>query len=164
MSYHNSLSDQLQRFYLSPEGKRFQSLQTAKAWLISTIEAYERSEIVESPRKFRRTNSYGRYPSDVKSVYNSENSFRAELTENSKRRRRHMALRNPFRNLLKTTLNKNYKVEAKKSRSKSRRHSIVNIINKRRRLKPNSNLALSQNYNSKSIISRLSRREGVPCF
>merc|ERR1712168_747623 len=157
-------SDQLQRFYLSPEGKRFQSLQTAKSWLISTIEAYERSEIFESPRKFRRTNSNGRSASDGNFAANSDNSLRSELTENSKRRRRHMALKNPFRNLLKTTLNRNYKVEAKKSRTKSRKHSIVNILSQRRRHKSNANLALSQSCNSRSIISRLRRREGVSCF
>merc|ERR1711874_608743 len=108
-------SNSLQRFYLSPEGKRFQSLQTAKAWLISTLEAYERSE----------------------------------LTENSKRRRKSMAERNPFRNLLRTTLKKNYKVE----KSKSRKHSIVNnILSQRRKLRTSSGISLKRKSNTRSII------------
>ena len=159
--------DKLQSFYLSPEGKRFQSLQTAKSWLISTIEAYERSDIIESPRKMRRTSYNGRTRVSIERISaeadSSNNSPRIDLTENSKRRRKSMAMRNPFRNLLKTTLNKNYKVEARKSQSKLRKHSIVNKLSRRRRLQPNANLAFTPKYNSTSIISRLRRREGVSC-
>ena len=152
---------------MSPEGKRFQSLHTAKSWLISTIEARERSDIIESPRKMRRTSFYGRTRGSIERISaeadSSNNSPRIDLTENSKRRRKNMAMRNPFRNLLKTTLNKNYKVDARKSQSKLRKHSIVNILSRRRRLQPNANLALTPKYNSRSIISRLRRREGVSC-
>ena len=152
-----SFLDSVQRFYLSPEGKRFLSLQTAKAWLISTIEAYERSEIIESPRKVRKTISHENQKRDSVIVRNP-NNYRSELTENSKRRRKNMAERNPFRNLLRTTLKKNYKVE--KSKSKSRKLSIVNnILSQRRKLRTSSGISLNRKCNSRSIISYFKKEE-----
>ena len=152
-----SVLDSFQRFYLSPEGKRFQSLQTAKAWLISTLEAYERSEMMESPRKVRKTISYENQSRNSVIVRNP-NNYRSELTENSKRRRKNMADRNPFRNLLRTTLKKNYKVE--KSKSKSRKHSIVNsILSQRRKLRASSGISLTRKCNSRSLISYFKKEE-----
>ena len=81
-------SNSLQKFFLSPDGKRFRSLPTAKAW---------NSVIVRNP---------------------NNNNNRTELTENSKRRRKSMMEQNPFRNLLRTTLKKNY--ELMKAKTKSR--------------------------------------------
>ena len=146
----------MQRFYLSPEGKRFQSLQTAKAWLISILEA-ERSEVMESPRKIRKIiRAENENRNSV--IVRNPNNYRSELSENSKRRRKNMAERNPFRNLLKTTLKKNYKVE--KSKSKSRKHSIVNnILGQRRKLRNSSGISLSRKYNSRSIISYFKKEE-----
>ena len=153
-----SVLDSLQRFYLSPEGKRFQSLQTAKAWLISVLEA--ESNEMESPRKIRkiiRAENANRNSVIVR----NPNNYRSELSENSKRRRKNMAERNPFRNLLRTTLKKNYKVE--KSKSKSRKHSIVNnILGQRRKLRTSSGISLNRKYNSRSIISYFKKEELPP--
>merc|ERR1711874_31456 len=150
-------SNSLQRFYLSPEGKRFQSLQTAKSWLVSTLEAYENSDIIESPRKMRKTISSENQKRNSVIVRNP-NSYRSELSENSKRRRKSMAERNPFRNLLRTTLKKNYKVE--KSKSKSRKHSIVNnILSQRRKLRTSSGISLNRKCNSRSIISYFKKED-----
>ena len=152
-----SVLDSLERFYLSPEGKRFQSLQSAKSWLISSLEAFQRSEIIESPRKMRKTiSSENQRRNSV--IVKNPNSYRSDLTENSKRRRKNMAERNPFRNLLRTTLKKNYKVE--KSKSKSRKHSIVNsILGQRRKVRVSSGISLNRKYNSRSIISYFKKEE-----
>ena len=104
-------------FYLSPEGKRFQSLEAAKAWLLSTIEEYTDSEIIESPRKLSRRILDEKAEAELEYVLND---CKIELPENVKRRRKHMATKNPFRNLLKLTLTKNYRINMKRVEKEKR--------------------------------------------
>merc|ERR1719341_1208769 len=70
-------------FYISPEGKRFQSLEAAKAWLLSSIEEFTDSEIIDSPKKVSRRIHEEKAEAELEYVLNN---CRVELPENIKRR------------------------------------------------------------------------------
>ena len=101
---HTPNSDASAKFYIRPEGKRFQSLMAAKAWLIATIEEFEKSEIIESPK--RRCRRIHEEKAEDEKRYEM-NNFRIVMSENIKRRRKAMSERNPYRNLMKTVLSRN---------------------------------------------------------
>ena len=105
-------------FYISPEGKRFQSLHAAKAWLISSIESFTDSEIIDSPKKVSRRIHEEKAEAEIEYALNK---YRIELPENIKRRRKIMAAKNPFRNLRKLTLTKNYKIKVKREEKLKRK-------------------------------------------
>ena len=105
------------RFFISPTGKRFQSLQAAKAWLVSQQE-----------RQPGPPNGKVRHNSTVQAGKQSSAETRAakdragarDLPASIKKRRKAMSLRNPFANLLRTTLIKNYKEKRKIEKEKKR--------------------------------------------
>ena len=103
-------SQRVTKFWLSPEGKRFQSLMAAKSWLLSfSLE----SEQIASPRRQARPAQ-----SQVRT------SYRDNLPERVKQRRSAMTKSNPFTNLLQRILKRNY------TRSYSIKKKSVNIIPK----------------------------------
>eukprot|EP00092_Neocalanus_flemingeri_P035864 GFUD01039046.1.p1 GENE.GFUD01039046.1~~GFUD01039046.1.p1 ORF type:complete len:171 (+),score=27.27 GFUD01039046.1:46-558(+) len=108
-------------FYISPEGKRFQSLEAAKAWLLCSIESFTDSEIIDSPKKVSRRIHEEKAEAEIEYALNK---YRVELPENIKRRRKMMASKSPFRNLLKVTLTRNYKMK-KRQEDKMRRKPLL---------------------------------------
>ena len=107
-------------FYISPEGKRFQSLEAAKGWLMANIEEFNDSEIIESPKKFSRRMHEEKAEAELEYVLNH---CRVELPENIKRRRKIMSSKSPFSNLLKVTLTRNYKLNIRRA-ERERRKSL----------------------------------------
>ena len=155
ISAHKANSDNRVKFYISPEGKRFQSLQSVKSWLIATVRLAN-NEIIESPRKVSRRIQEEK--SKCETQYQMNNN-RIIMSDRIIARRKMMAEKNPYRNLLKTTLKRNYRVNLKKL-EKRKSKLILGMINPRKRL----NQVINQRSKaaSRTIISRLSRqrREG----
>ena len=77
---------------ISPEGKRFDTLQKAHDFI---IEEKDKAQIVSRKEEI------------MKKLFDSENTPLA-LSESAKFKRKFMANKNPFRNLLKRTLEKNH--------------------------------------------------------
>ena len=160
---HSPNSDASAHFYISPEGKRFQSLMAAKAWLIATIEEFEKSEIIESPK--RRCRRIHEQQAENEKRYEM-NNFRLVMSENIKRRRKAMSERNPYRNLLKTVLSRNHRIMLRKASTKRKVKPMLGRLNPRKHLTnvKSQNKPILTSVNSKrkplSIISRLQRREG----
>ena len=134
------------KFYLSPEGKRFDNLKSAKSWLKSTMEAFEKSDIIESPR---RKSVRKKQNESVKDT-NAANNYRINLSEHVRRRRKMMAERNPYRNLLKTTLKRNYKTEVKRAAERRKMKPVLGMLNPRKHLSQ----ALTQ-VRPRTIVYRL---------
>ena len=101
-------------FYISPEGKRFQSLEAAKTWLSD-------SEIIDYPKKVSRRVHEEKAEAELEYALNN---YRVALPENIKRRRKMMSSRSPFNNLLKVTLNRNYKIK-KRQEDKMKRKPLL---------------------------------------
>ena len=91
--------------FISPEGRRFADLKSAKAWIAKSIESSTNSDIIESPRKFRWRKAEER--SEEESKYSPENV---------KRRKARWQGRKTNRNLLQTALKKKFKIRVTKSR------------------------------------------------
>ena len=137
-------------FYLSPEGKRFQSLEAAKAWLLSSIEEFTDSELIDSPKKVSRRMQEERAEAELEYAMNN---YKVQMSDNIKRRRKIMSARNPFRNLLKVTLTRNYKMKVKRAEKEKR--SVLGWLRDPRRRKSVVNQRLVK------IRSRINfRREG----
>ena len=79
-------------FIIAPDGKRFETLQQAHDYMIE-----------EKQRKISRRDEL------MKKLFEAENTPLA-LSESAKFKRRFMANKNPYRNLLKRTLEKNHLV------------------------------------------------------
>ena len=147
---HKAHSSSQSYYYISPEGKRFATIQSAKSWIIATIEAFENSEIIESPRKACRRMNQLRAQNERQFEMNN---FRLVMSERIKKRRKDMADRNPYKNLLKTTLKKNYKVRV-------RQDEIKKNVTLLKRLNPRARLADVLKKRKPSLLARLQRREG----
>ena len=92
--------------FISPEGRRFSDLRSAKAWIASSIEtAYNSQEVILSPRNFRRRKAEER--SQTESKYSPENV---------QRRKARWRGRKNNRNLLEAALKKKFKTRVVKSR------------------------------------------------
>ena len=92
--------------FISPEGRRFSNLSTAKAWIASSIESsYNNREIIDSPRKLWRRKAEER--SQAESKYSPENM---------RRRRARLRGRKNKKNLLETALTKKFKTVVIKGR------------------------------------------------
>ena len=91
--------------FISPEGRRFADLKSAKAWIAKSIETSYNSEIIESPRKFRWRKAEER--SEEESKYSPENV---------RKRKARLQGRKNNRNLLQTALKKKFKIRVTKSR------------------------------------------------
>lgn len=153
ISAHQANSNNKVKFYISPEGKRFHSLQSVKSWLIATVKLAN-NEIIESPRKVTRRIQEERAKSETQ--YQSNNN-RIIMSDRIIARRKMMAEKNPYRNLLKTTLKRNYRVKLKNINK--RKSKLLGMINPRKRL---TQVINQRKTASRTIISRLSRqrREG----
>merc|ERR550519_16484 len=108
-------------FYISPEGKRFDSFETAKDWLVTSIESFTDSEIIESPKKVSRRIIAEKAEAEIEYALNKH---RIGLPENIKRRRKMMVAKSPFGNLRKVTLTRNYKKRVKRE-EKQKRKSLL---------------------------------------
>ena len=112
--------------FISPEGRRFHDLKSAKAWIASSIEtSYNNSEIIESPRKFRWRKAEEK--SEEESKYSPENV---------RRRKARFQGRKNNRNLLQTALKKKFKIRVTKSRvAKSTSKPLSKISKTKDRIK-----------------------------
>ena len=137
------------KFYISPEGKRFQNLQAAKNWLISVINENGNSDIIQSPRSVaRRINRENQINEEM-------NNLRICISERAQQRRKAMAHKSPFRNLLKATLKRNH-VKNLKTIQRKRKQPLTTLTrNKIAKL-------ITERKASRSIVARLQkqRREG----
>jgi len=105
-------------YYLSPEGKRFATLEAAKEHIaiqLADMSDTEGNEFIHSPRRRKRKFSGGDPPSAKRlkfdeTVTEEENHSIEPLSLpiEIQRRRKLMAARSPFRNLLKRTLVRNH--------------------------------------------------------
>eukprot|EP00092_Neocalanus_flemingeri_P021687 GFUD01023525.1.p1 GENE.GFUD01023525.1~~GFUD01023525.1.p1 ORF type:complete len:279 (+),score=62.28 GFUD01023525.1:303-1139(+) len=104
-------------YYLSPEGKRFASLETAKEHIASQLADLsdtEGNEFIHSPRRKKRKHSGEQVPGAKRLKFDNdveEDDVEQEpisLPLEIQRRRKLMAARSPFRNLLKRTLVRNH--------------------------------------------------------
>merc|ERR1712200_185999 len=98
-------SEDRAEMFISPEGRRFTDLKSAKAWIARSIETSYNSEIIESPRRFRQRRAEEK--SEEESKYSPENI--------SRRKARWQGSRKNNRNLLQTALKKKFKIRVKKS-------------------------------------------------
>lgn len=105
-------------YYLSPEGKRFISLEAAKEHIASQVADLsdtEGNEFIHSPRRRKRKQSGEQVPGAKRLKFDNDVEQDDEPAEEPfslpveiQRRRKLMAARSPFRNLLKRTLVRNH--------------------------------------------------------
>ena len=77
--------------FISPEGRRFSDLRSAKAWIASSIEtAYNSQEVILSPRNFRRRKAEER--SQTESKYSPENVQRRKARWRGRKNNRKLHL------------------------------------------------------------------------
>ena len=138
-------------FYISPEGKRFQTLQAAKNWLISVIKENGNSELIHSPRQVARRNNKENQLSD------EITDFKIVINEKAKQRRKQMAQKSVFRNLLKATLKRNH-MKRLKTIQRKRKQPFSTLLNTRNKIAR----IITERKASRSIVARLQkqRREG----
>ena len=145
-------SNEFKKIFISPEGKKFMSLQAAKSWLVSSIEDCD-TNIIESPRKVLRRKF--RAQNETENEMSLLSNYRLVLPEKIQRRRKQMTDKNPFNNLLKTTLKKNHKQYLMKTKSKKRLIASLFGTKTKKRL-------LQAQRKSSLIVSKMQRqrREG----
>jgi len=101
-------------YYISPEGKRFDSLVAAKEHIASQLADLRANELVNSPRRRKRKLSGENVPGAKRLKFDNdvvEDDVEEEpisLPLEIQRRRKLMVARSPFRNLLKRTLVRNH--------------------------------------------------------
>ena len=100
-------------YYISPEGKRFDSLVAAKEHIASQLADLRANELVHSPRRRKRKLSGENVPGAKRLKF--DNNVVEDVEEEPislpleiQRRRKLMVARSPFRNLLKRTLVRNH--------------------------------------------------------
>jgi len=105
-------------YYLSPEGKRFITLEAAKEHIASQLAELsdtEGNDFIHSPRRRKRKHSGEQVPGAKRLKFDNDVTQDDEAAEEPfslpveiQRRRKLMAARSPFRNLLKRTLVRNH--------------------------------------------------------
>jgi len=105
-------------FYLSPEGKRFITLEAAKEHIASQLADLsdtEGNEFIHSPKRRKRKFSGESVPGAKRLKFDNDTTEEEVASEEPfslpieiQRRRKLMAARSPFRNLLKRTLVRNH--------------------------------------------------------
>ena len=108
---------------ISPNGKKFETLQ----------KAHEYMEEERVKAKKRRDTSRPEKSEVMRRLFEAEDTPLA-LSESARYKRKYMANKNPFRNLLKRTLEKNHIVNASQSQSSINYQKYL-IKNKKRNLK-----------------------------
>ena len=126
-------------FYLSPEGKRFRSLQGAKHSLKHSVKDFQDSQIIFSPKKLfaKRKEEEDRKP---------------QLTEKARMRRKVMLARmKPFTSLHRKTLLQNAQKAKKKQMELTRKNKSTHMKHK------------NQNMSNIQIVTRLQNRTKQTC-
>ena len=108
---------------ISPNGKKFETLQ----------KAHEYMEEERGKAKKKRDTSRPEKSEVMRRLFEAEDTPLA-LSESARYKRKYMANKNPFRNLLKRTLEKNHIVNASQSQSSINYQKYL-IKNKKRNLK-----------------------------
>ena len=106
---HRPKDDQTSLCYISPAGKRFFSLESARSYIIESFDNDIEDNINTDNKKiihFQRLDN----ATSNKLVNNNKSSGDCEfkMSPEIKRRRKHMSMKNPFKNLLKRTLKKTH--------------------------------------------------------
>jgi len=101
-------------YFISPEGKRFATLEAAKEHIadqVADLSDTENNDLIHSPKRRKRKLSINESPSSKRLKFDSdvvEEILDLSLPIEIQRRRKLMAARSPFRNLLKRTLVRNH--------------------------------------------------------
>ena len=144
-------NQEVKSFYLSPEGKRFQTRKEMMAFIHASREPFE-DAIIGSPSKIvRKMLEEQKKKSGFTYIFKDN---RLVMSEKIRQRRTQMKMKNPFRNLRNTVLRKNLlraqKEEKRRkfmdirtmfqSRKRTVKRAISNVVkSKRRRSGENSN-------------------------
>ena len=144
-------NQEVKSFYLSPEGKRFQTRKEMMAFIHASREPFE-DAIIGSPSKIvRKMLEEQKKKSGFTYIFKDN---RLVMSEKIRQRRTQMKMKNPFRNLRNTVLRKNLlraqKEERRRkfmdirtmfqSRKRTVKRAISNVVkSKRRRSGENSN-------------------------
>ena len=152
-------NQEVKSFYLSPEGKRFQTRKEMMAFIHASREPFE-DAIIGSPSKIvRKMLEEQKKKSGFTYIFKDN---RLVMSEKIRQRRTQMKMKNPFRNLRNTVLRKNL-LRAQKEEKRRKFMDIRTMFQSRKRTvkRAISSVVKSKGSNSKNERrAKRMRREG----
>ena len=147
-------NQEVKSFFLSPEGKRFQTRKEMMAHIRATREPLD-DEIIGSPRKIVKKMLDEKKKNGFEYIFKNN---RLVMSEKIRMRRNQMKIKNPFRNLRKSVLRKNL-LQAQKEEKRRKFLNLQNLFQSRKRTVKRAISSVVKSKSSNSRTKRL-RREG----
>ena len=147
-------NQEVKSFFLSPEGKRFQTRKEMMAYIRATREPFE-DEIIGSPTKIVKKMLAEKKKSGFEYIFKNN---RLVMSEKIRMRRSQMKIKNPFRNLRKSVLRKNL-LQAQKEEKRRKFLNLQNLFQSRKRTVKRAISSVVKSKGSNSRTKRM-RREG----